>query len=81
MNHQSHATRRLSQKITPSPGDVELLGNLAVIQFIGDDVVDAQTTIQHAIRLQPDDSVNGNVQAIIDAVVSGNDPARRRSKK
>ena len=71
-NDFPNALDAATKAVAVNPDDIELLGNLAVIQLLSDDVVEAKTTIQHAIRLRPDDSVNGNIQAIIAAVVSGN---------
>jgi len=52
------------------PDDIELLGNLSVIQLISGDVQASKKTIEHANRLQPKDSVNKDVQRIVSAVIS-----------
>ncbi|MCC9609505.1 hypothetical protein LOC68_04880 [Blastopirellula sp. JC732] len=53
------------------PDDAELLGNLAVIQLLSGATAEAQVTIEHAMRLDPEDQVNRNVQGIIADVASG----------
>jgi tetratricopeptide (TPR) repeat protein len=57
--------------VSIKPDDVELLGNLAVIQLLGDQVSDAQQTIDRAVELDANDVVNKNVRAIIRDVVAG----------
>ncbi|TWT30568.1 tetratricopeptide repeat protein [Blastopirellula retiformator] len=58
--------------VAVKPDDAELLGNLAVIQMLSGSVDQAEATIEHAVRLSPEDVVNRNVQGIIADVVSGN---------
>lgn len=66
-NAISAATKAVAER----PDDIELLGSLAVIQLLGGEVAEAKATIDHAIRLKPDDEVNGNIHAVVAAVVSG----------
>lgn len=70
-NDFSTALEAATKAVAITPDDIELLGNLAIIQLVSGEPAEANVTIQHAIRLQPTDSVNRNVQAIIASVVAG----------
>ena len=56
------------------PDDNELLGNLAIIKLVMADVDSAKTTIEHALKLEPSDEVNQNIQAVINDVSRGKRP-------
>ena len=56
------------------PDNVELLGNLAVSQLLSGDPAKAMQTIDHAMGIDPNDSVNTNVKRIIDDVLNNGRP-------
>jgi Flp pilus assembly protein TadD len=70
-NDLPNALEAATKAVAIKPDDVELLGNLSVIQLISGNISAARATIEHAIRLQPTDAVNKGVQKIIGSVVSG----------
>lgn len=63
-----------TKAVAVSPDDVELLGNLAVVQLLSGAVEQAQVTIEHALSKDPEEEVNRNVRTIIAAVASGKRP-------
>ncbi|EAQ77887.1 hypothetical protein DSM3645_26951 [Blastopirellula marina DSM 3645] len=54
-----------------NPDDVELLGDLAVVQLRSGGIAEARVTIEHALRLDAEDQVTRNVHSIVTAVASG----------
>lgn len=50
--------------------DPELLGNLAVSQLLEGDGAKAKQTISYALKVDPGDSINRNIQQIIDDVMN-----------
>ena len=60
-----------ARAVAIKPDDPELLGNLAVSQLLAGDGSKAKHTISHALKLDSEDSINGNIQVIIDDVLQG----------
>ncbi|PQO26655.1 tetratricopeptide repeat protein [Blastopirellula marina] len=63
-----------TKAVMVSPDDVELLGNLAVVQLLSGAVAEAEVTIEHALSKDPEEEVNCNVRKIIADVASGKRP-------
>ncbi len=60
-----------TKAVALEPDDIQLLGNLAVIQLLSDQVSNALQTIERALQLDASDKVNQNVWTIINNVTSG----------
>ena len=64
------AVQAATKAVAIKPDDPELLGNLAVSQLLAGDAAKANQTIQHALKSDPSDTINRNIQRVIDDVVS-----------
>ncbi len=60
------------ESLKRKPNDFALLGNHAMNLLVAQKDMEAKTTIEKAIKIQPNDSVNRNIESIVRAVMSGN---------
>lgn len=65
------AVQSATKAVAIRPDDPELLGNLAVSQLLAGDAAKANQTIQHALKFDPNDTINRNIQGVIGDVASG----------
>lgn len=65
------AVRVAARAVAVKPDDPELLGNLAVSQLLAGDGPKARQSITHALKLDPGDTINRNIEGIIGDVVDG----------
>ena len=63
-----------SQAVVISPDEPELLGNLAVAQLLNEMPERAAVTLETALRFDPSDTINQNLQRIASDVLSGARP-------
>ena len=60
------------ESLKRKPNDFALLGNHAMNLLVAQKDIEAKITIEKAIKIQPNDSVNRNIESIVRDVMSGN---------
>ncbi len=60
-----------AESLKRAPNDIAAMGNHAMNLLLAHKDIDAQQTIEEALRLQPDDSVNRHIGSIVNGVLSG----------
>jgi tetratricopeptide (TPR) repeat protein len=59
------------ESLKRKPNDFVLMGNHAMNLLVAEKDSDAMNTIEEAIRMQPNDSVNRNIESIVKNVIAG----------